>query len=256
MRTFRMLLLLTLLGLAAPAAATPLDDALEATVDGRLQFEFPTREGVYGDGRSLVMRGFRWNADQDCCDLLEEGPAFALVRVRGGVVIDVDVRVGRAPRRARATEVRDLGAVNAAVAADFLLTLVEQARGGELEDAILGASIAEGFDDWSRVVAIARDDDRPGDARKAAVFWLGQAASEEAGRELVALVDDEDTELRLREHAIFSLSQRDADECLLPLTKVATTSPHPQLREQALFWLAQLDDPRVVDLFEEILLEQ
>ena len=240
---------------AAPVAAGSLDDAMRSTRDGRIDFEFAAREGVYGDGRTLVVREGSTYSD-DCCDLLDAGPAFAQLVVREGVVTDVDVRVGRRAKRARAEATVDLGAVSAAEAADFLLALVERARGGDLDDAVMGAAIAEDFHDWERIIALARDHERPHGIRKCAVFWLGRAAGAEAARGLVALVDDENTELRLREHAIFSLSQRDADECVEPLTRVATRSKHPQLREKALFWLAQIDDPRVVDVFEEILVEK
>ena len=58
----------------------------------------------------------------------------------------------------------------------------------------------------------------------------------------------------IREHAIFSLSQQGIDRAFPALRKVALESRHPQLREQAFFWLAQHDDPRVIDLLEEVLL--
>lgn len=242
---------------ATSALATPLDAALGALHDGRLRLEFATRAGVYGDGRSLVTHGHSSRVFGDCCDQLEAGPAIATLVVRAGVVIEVDVRVGRRHRLADTASItRDLGEVASTEAASFLLKVAEDARGGDVDEAVMGASIAEGFDDWARVVALARANQRPRGVRKAAIFWLGQAASAVATRELTALVDDENTELQLREHAIFALSQRESDECIEPLTRVATSSRHPQLREKALFWLAQLDDPRVVDVFERILVEK
>jgi HEAT repeat protein len=71
---------------------------------------------------------------------------------------------------------------------------------------------------------------------------------------LEAIVEDDDEELEIREHAIFSLSQQGIDRAFPALRKVALESRHPQLREQAFFWLAQHDDPRVIDLLEEVLL--
>ena len=68
-------------------------------------------------------------------------------------------------------------------------------------------------------------------------------------------MEDDNEDLEIREAAIFSLSQRGEEIGIPTLTRIATTSRHPQLREQALFWLAQYDDPRVVHLFEQILLE-
>ena len=83
---------------------------------------------------------------------------------------------------------------------------------------------------------------------------LGQDAAEAATRGLTAIVDDDDADLAVREQAVFALSQRANDEGLPALLQLVRASPHPQLRETALFWLAQHDDPRVLALFEEILL--
>ena len=231
------------------ARAGVVEDAVAATEDGRIRFEYPTREGVVGDGRSLRFRETQWSDWRCDCS---EGPARVQLRVRDGRVIDVDVRVGGRWRAARASTV-DLGALSPARAADALLTLAERATDGDLEEAILGAVIAEDFDDHARLVRIARDGDRPRDLRESAVFWLGQAAGARATTELVRLVEDDDEDLQLREHAIFALSQRGIEECFGPLRRVATSSPHPQLREKAFFWLAQHDDARVVAFFEDVL---
>ena len=47
------------------AAASDLRSTLAATDDGRVRFEYPTREGVVGDGPSLILRG---DADWDACE--------------------------------------------------------------------------------------------------------------------------------------------------------------------------------------------
>lgn len=235
-----------LLLLTTTAHAGALRDAVNANDDVRLRFEYATREGVFGDGRSLNIGGSSWNCD------CEEGPARIEVRVRDGVVRDVDVRVGGRWRDGL-VETTDLGELDPLEAADDLLWIASTSD-GDVEEAILGAIVAEGFEDHARLVGIARDDARPDDVRESAVFWLGQAASDKATAQLTALVDDDDEELSIREHAIFALSQRPLDECFEPLKRVATSSRHPQLREKAFFWLAQHDDDRVVDFLESVLL--
>jgi HEAT repeat protein len=105
------------------------------------------------------------------------------------------------------------------------------------------------------VLALAKNRSRPEEVREQAVFWLGQLASEKATAGLTQIVDDNHEDLEIREAAIFSLSQRGEEVGIPTLTHIATTSRHPQLREHALFWLAQYDDPRVIDFFEQILLE-
>ena len=242
MRTLVTILLL----LTTTAHAGALREAVGANDDARLRFEYPTREGVYGDGRSLNMGGSTWNCD------CEEGPARVEVRVRDGAVRDVDVRVGGRWRDTH-VETIDLGEIDPLEAADDLLWIASTFD-GDVDEAILGAIVAEGFDDHARLVGLARDDSRPEDVRESAVFWLGQAASDKATAQLTALVDDDDEELSIREHAIFALSQRTLDQCFDPLKRVATTSRHPQLREKAFFWLAQHDDERVVDFLESVLL--
>jgi HEAT repeat protein len=85
------------------------------------------------------------------------------------------------------------------------------------------------------------------------VFWLGQAAGEAAVRGLDSIVVDTSGDLEVRKQAVFALSQRPAEEGVPALIRVARTSPHPELRKTALFWLGQSEDPRALALFEEIL---
>ena len=246
----RAAVLICLVVFAATAHANEIVDRIGAVDEARIRFEYATRPGVAGDGRSLIT-GTHQFGDWHCdCS---EGPARVQVRVRDGEVIDVDVRVGGRWRASNARIV-DLGTVAPGDAADALLSVVESASGGDVEDAILGAVIADGFDDYERLVSIARTRRLPQDVRESAVFWLGVAAGERAAAQLTRIVDDENEELALREHAIFALSQRKLDECFEPLERVATTSRHPQLRERAFFWLAQHDDPRVIDFFEDVLM--
>lgn len=247
----RALLTTALLLLASTALGGPLQNAFDKVDDGRIRFSYQVREGVYGDGRSIITRDDAdgdWIHECDCAN----GPARVRLTVRDGRIVDMRVRVG-ASWRGQGSD-QDLGEIDADEVVTFFLDQVEGSGHRAMDDAIFAASIARGFDEWARIVDIARNDEMSQDVRESAIFWLGQAASERATADLVAIVDDDDTELELREHAIFALSQRHADECLPALTRVAQNSRHPQLREQALFWMAQHDDPRVVDLFEEILL--
>jgi HEAT repeat protein len=93
----------------------------------------------------------------------------------------------------------------------------------------------------------------PDETRKAAVFWVGQAASRKAVEGLEALVDDDTADLALRERAVFSLSQQRDAQAVPALIRLAKEHPNPRIRQRALFWLGQRDDPRVLDLFREIL---
>jgi hypothetical protein len=257
----RFLLLLACSFVLVPGAADAQDTAedlaqwVRDTKDGRIRFTFETREGVWGDGHSVIVRGDHHDEDWDWESECTQGPAHVQIRVRDGEVWSLRTRVGGKWRALREGE-RDLGAIDPAVAAEFFLELATTIDRDDADDAIFAATMAKGFDDWERLLEFARDDDLPRDVREAAVFWLGQAASERVAGDLEKLVEDDDADLKVREHAVFAISQREEDEALPVLMRVARSNPHPQLREKALFWMAQIDDPRVVDLFEEILLER
>jgi hypothetical protein len=255
----RDLLFILLLSIPSLAAAGPLADAIENNDEGSFYFSFETREGVWGDGHTLTIHSYddnmyvsgrhdRWR------NQLSEGPGRVWLRIRRGEVVDIELEVG-GPEPELRSKTTDLGFIEAGEVQEVMLHLAETTRDGDLDTASVCALVTEDFDDWERLLALARDEDRPEDIRESAIFWLGQEASEVATEGLVKIVEDDDIELELREHAIFSLSQQGIDTAFPALKNVALNSRHPQLREDALFWLAQHDDPRVVDLIEEILLK-
>lgn len=255
----RILLIALLLSIPALAAAGPLADAIESNDDGNFYFSFETRADVWGDGHSLTIytddddRTYMNGRHDRERNRLTEGPGRVWLRIRRSEVVDIDLEVG-GPEPSLRSKTTDLGFIESSEVQEVMLQLAETTRNGDLDGAIVCALVTEDFDDWERLLAIARDEDRPEDIRESAIFWLGQEASEVATEGLVKIVEDDNVELEIREHAIFSLSQQGIDQAFPALKKVALTSKHPQLRENALFWLAQHDDPRVVDLIEEILL--
>ena len=85
------------------------------------------------------------------------------------------------------------------------------------------------------------------------MFWLGQAAGEEATKGLDSIVTGRASDIEIRKQAVFALSQRPDEEGVPALIRIARTNRHPELRKTALFWLGQSDDPRALTLFEEIL---
>jgi hypothetical protein len=243
----------------APVSATagPLADAI-AVEEGSFYFNFETREGVRGNGKNMTINlesDGEWHSYHDGHrGRMTEGPGRVWLRVRDGEVVDVELEVGGPEPRHRSSTTT-LGSIDPVEVRSVMLALAENSRGRDLDAAIVCAIITEGFEDWDRLLAIARDEDLTDDVRESAIFWLGQEASTVSTAGLEAIVDDDDVELELREHAIFSLSQQGIDRCFPALSKVALESRHPQLREQAFFWLAQHDDPRVLDLLERVLLD-
>jgi hypothetical protein len=242
----------------AAAGERSISERIAGWKDGTVRLTFAARDGVCGDGSgSISFDGSRfhsgcdddWGWEREC----EEEPVRVAVRVRDGEIVRIKTRVGGSWRGA-GDGVLDLGEVSPQDAADFLLDLAGEARGSVAEDAILPAILARDVVVWPRVLEIAREHSRDEDVRRSAVFWLGQLAGEKATQGLVELVEDDDEDLEVREAAVFALSQGRTRESLRYLMQIARTNRHPQIRKQALFWLAQRDDPEVLDLFEEILL--
>jgi len=244
--------ILIILAAAAPAVAADLAAAITAE-DGWVHLAYPAREGVRSDHQHVIIDGDEVVIENDC----DDGLIHATLRVTDGAVERIDTRSGR-PARRREREARDLGEISAAGAATYFFGLADRAGSPEFgEDAIVAAALSDA-ETWPRLVAIARDRDRHSAVRESAIFWLGMAAGDKVESELTAIVDDDSEEIEIREHAVFALHQsleNDTDRSIDTLGRIARENPHPQIRRSALFWLAQHDDPQVVDLFEAILLD-
>jgi HEAT repeat protein len=150
------------------------------------------------------------------------------------------------------TGTNDLGTLPSSRTAAELLVLAESGSSAA-GDLITAATLADSAIVWPTLLRIARRRDLPAETRRQAVFWLGESAASAATRGLDSLAADGGTDLEVRKQAVFALSQRPADEGVPILIRIARTSPHPQLRKTALFWLGQSEDPRALALFEEIL---
>jgi HEAT repeat protein len=142
--------------------------------------------------------------------------------------------------------------VPAREAAELLLALAPETGDDDGGELITAATLADSAVVWPRLLGIARDPGTREGTRRQAIFWLGQAAGEEATRGLDSIAED-GGDIEIRKHAVFALSQRPADEGVPVLIRIARTNRHPQLRKTALFWLGQSEDPRALALFEEIL---
>lgn len=231
---------------AAPATAQTLAERVAAAGSGTVRFSYPTRDGVCGNGRNISMHepaDSEWEAD------CEPGPARIRLEVERGTVRSIETRVGG--RWREGTGATDLGEVPAADAAAYLLHLAETLP-REGDDAVFAAILARDVTVWPELLELARNERIASDTRKAAVFWLGQAAGDAATAALDSIVTDEG-DREVRKAAVFALSQRPEEEGVPALIRVARTNPDPELRRDALFWLGQSEDPRALDLFEEIL---
>ena len=237
--------------------------------DGTYRFSFPAKPGVCGDGAATIyinddggrhqriqIRGDNWNMStsrfiDEWSSLCEEGPARIALTVEGGRVASLRTYVGGTWRSS--TDARDLGSITPAAAVDYLLDVAQKSGNKVGRDALFAATLADNPQTFRRLLTIAKDQNVPRETRRNAVFWLSQDAADAATVGLKEIIES-DEDLDVREHAVFALSQRPAEEsvpALIALVKKKNTDP--RITKKALFWLAQKDDPRVIALFEEIL---
>lgn len=236
--------------------------ALEAAVrsaDGVARFEFAARPGVWGNGRTW---NFSRSGDGDGdgfpgrhCDGCTNGPIRVTVRVDAGVVTGVHSQVGGRWRE----DGRDLGWVDPEAAADYLLALVER-EGVELdvdskEDALQAAVSTPAGEIWPRLLNVARNRGHDADVRKAALFWTAHEAGARAAADIedIAVATDEETDVQ--EAAVFALTQLPDERGTEALLRLARENRNPDIVQTVYFWLGQREDPRVLALFEEVLLD-
>lgn len=227
---------------------------IAAAPDGEVRMTFTARPGLC-DHHHRYMSGDDdgdIEYDEDECD---DGPVRLVLWMSAHEPTRLHVHIGGHWRPRANITITDLGAVPAGAAADYLLGLAERKSTHVGRDAIFPATLADSATPvriWPRIVAIARDDSKPTETRKNAVFWLGQAAANATGS-LDSLVTDNTVDREVRESAIFALSQRPKDEGVPILINVAKNNHDPELRRKAMFWLGQTNDPRALALFQEIL---
>jgi HEAT repeat protein len=238
------------------ANAQTLANRVASIGTGAATFHFTSRPGVCGDGESFVRTGKHqyygsWNEHRGM-EPCEAGPVQVRLTLEDGEVTRLQYWVG--PLRDRAA--RDLGAVPSAEAARYLLTLVRESSPRASAKAVMPAVLADSAVVWPTLLAIAKDGFRSSGTRREAMLWLSRFASgavvghpNDPFVEFDDATDDED----LKSHAVFVLSQLPRGDGVPQLIDVARTNKSPKVRSQALFWLGQSGDSRVVPVFESVL---
>ncbi len=251
------LIALVAIGSTTPLHAQQIAERVAAIGDGMANFHFTSRPGVCGDGQHFVRVGERsymgtYTSEARMLRCMP-GPVQVRITVRSGRVERVETWAGT--RRAR--DGSDLGAVPAADAARYLLSVAERGTASASAKAILPAVLADSATVWPTLLVIASDRDGHSRAvRQDAMFWLSRyAAGVVAGHTNSPFdADEADTDSDdLKSHAVFVLSQLPHGEGVEGLLDVAKTNRDAQVRGKALFWLGQSGDPRALRLFESIL---
>lgn len=247
-----------LLVIAMPLEAQSLASRVAAVENGSVTFHYVARPGICGDGETFVRTGPRtyhgsWSSGRPMEPCIF-GPVQVRLTVENGTVQRVESWVG--PLRSRGAH--DLGQVSAPEAARYLMTIAARGTARASSKAIFPAVLADSATVWPALFSIARDTrTRSKSTRQDARFWLSRfAGGALAGHPNNPFSDDEEPKSEddeVKTHAVFVLSQLPRDEGLPQLLQVARSHPNRRVRNQALFWLGQSDDPRAIDLFESIL---
>lgn len=253
-RTLTTLGLLTLT--AGALQAQSLASRIQRVDNGTVRLSYASRPDVCGNGTNninfgngnRITRGGSPDFEYDC----DYGPAHLVLTVHNGAITRLRSAVGGRFRPA-GPETTDLGMVGTREVSAWLLDLARRSTSRVGGEAVFALVLADSVTPWPDLLRLARDGNVPGETRKSAVFWLGQAAGDAATRDLTELAEDERGDQEVRESAIFALSQLHDDQGVPALIRIARTNRDPDLRRKALFWLGQSDDPRALDLFEELL---
>lgn len=237
---------------AAPAGAQDLGRRIAQVREGTVRFSFAAKPGVCGDGRNNISvrsdRDSRWkDVEWECA----RGPVMIALTKEAGELVSIRTYVG-AKWRVAGNDVTNLGTAGVQEATDWLLGVGAAGRGKAASDAIFPATLADSVTVWPRLLRLARDDSRATRVRTQSVFWLGQAAGDEATRGLADVAEDANGDREVRKSAVFALSQQKSNgvEYLL---KIAQSNRDKEIRKQAIFWLGQSKDPRALDYFESVL---
>lgn len=98
---------------------------------------------------------------------------------------------------------------------------------------------------------LAREHESAG-VRAEAIFWIAQRGDSDA-EQIVHEALEHDRSSQVREHAVFALSQLPATRAIPALRALITRRDLPDARKKALFWLAQVDDDAMLQVFDELL---
>ncbi len=187
---------------------------------------------------------------------LQEQALFSLSQ-RGGDARAIEILRSYATRADVSTELRSnaifwIGQNSDAGGADYLIELYPRLNDPELrENALLGVAQHDGERARAWLLERVRDPSEAIEIRKNALFWAGQSGSLPTS-DLRALFESFD-DAEMREQVIFVAAQRGSDADVDFLMEVARDAEDPELRQNAIFWLGQSDDPRVAEFLLSLL---
>jgi len=235
--------------LGARAVAQTIAQRVDAVRDGTVRLTYAARPGVCGNGDGGVSMSGRNSGGQYWgARVCETGPVRVALGRSDRQTISVRKFVGG--RWPASSDVTDLGIVDAGDAGRYLLSVAASLGGRNANEAIVAAAIADANVE-PELTRLMQNGDAPIEARKNALFWLGE--SDLGAADFVRLYD-QGQPFSLREQWTFVLAQRHEDPALDKLIDIARSDSDNQIRKRAMFWLGQSSDPKAVRFLHDILL--
>lgn len=234
---------------ATGVQAQGLAQRVSGASDGRVQFNYPVREGTCGDGRTYMRLNygsgneFYGNINSANMPDCIKGPARVVLEIAARTVIGIRTFVGPIEKPEGIT---DLGAVSAKDASDYLLGLAAKAEGSVSGNAIMPAMIAEGVDNQAALLGIARDQTRARETRRSAINYLSRdgRTPAAAAQPLLAIATDETDNQSVRQQALRTLARLEGGVGIPELVRLASDRQGNWVAREALSSLASSGDPR------------
>jgi HEAT repeat protein len=231
------------------ATAQSLANRVAGASDRSVQFSYPAKAGVCGDGRTYISTGpgnyygsYSTNSSEQCV----AGPVRVVADLADRNVIALRTYVGGATPVVDAG-VTNLGTVTAADATDYLLGVASRADGRVGRDAIFAALIADGADLSPKLLDIGRDQSRPLETRRAALSGLVRSDAgqlDKIGAALVQIATNESDAQGVRTAALSVLSRLDHGAGIQPLIQLANGNITSWVGRESMTVLARSGDPR------------
>jgi hypothetical protein len=137
-----------------------------------------------------------------------------------------------------------------------LKAIYQKERDADVREHIVFAlTLSKEKDAVVELIRIAKEENDHS-VREKAVFWLGQKASAESVKALRDIVQEPTEEERIKEQAVFAISQLPKDKSVPLLIDIAKVNKSASVRKKAMFWLGQTGDPAALKFFEDILLKK
>ena len=234
---------------ASHANAQSLAKRVASAADRSVQFSYPARPGVCGDGRTFISTGpgnFYGSYSTNSPDQCAAGPVRVVIDLADRNVVALRTYVGTLNPAVDAG-VTSLGTVSAADAADYLLGVASRADGRVGRDAIFAASMADGVDLSPKLLDIGRDQSRPLETRRAALSGLARSGApqlERIGAALVQIATNENDAQGVRTAALSVLSRLDHGAGIQPLVQLASGNITSWVGRESMTVLARSGDPR------------